>query len=266
MALCLFNCLPMNAFRCLGLLVFVLLSACDKPQEPVVPKPKTQAAQSVAPAPAPSSVPAAAPVVEQAPAMPAAPVVSSTLDKPVAEAVTGSVVDAPAAPVHQLTPNIPVVPVVIGKGDSGVTPKAAEVRPEKDKAAKVAKAPAASEQAKPAAVKPAAKTLTKREQQAQKRQSANKTAAVAKETGLGKTRLDLSLPPKLVQGLEPPPKVITARRKPLLPPMFSDKAAAEDPNGFELNGRLLSNEMQLQMRNDSRRDVEGAALDFKFKQ
>jgi len=29
---------------------------------------------------------------------------------------------------------------------------------------------------------------------------------------------------------------------------------------------LISNEMQLQMRNDSRRDVEGAAIDFEFRQ
>lgn len=241
----------MNAFRCLGLLIFVLLGACDKQQEPVVPKPKTQAAQSAA------SVPA--------PAMPVTPVVPSTvpstLDKPVADVVTGSVVSKPAAPVHELTPNVPVVPVVIGKGDSGVAPKPAEVR--SDKGSKVAKA-SATEEKKPPANKSAPKAVTKREEQAQKRQAA-KTAAVAKETGLGKTRLDLSLPPELVQELEPPPKVITARRKPLLPPMFGDKAS-EDPNGFELNGRLLSNEMQLQMRNDSRRDVEGAALDFKFKQ
>lgn len=257
----------MNAFRCLGLLVFVLLGACDKHQEPVVPKPKTQAAQSAAPAQAPASelVPALPVTPVPVAPMPVAPVVPSTvpstLDKPVADVVTGSVASKPAAPVHELTPNVPVVPVVIGKGDSGVAPKPADVR--SDKGSKVAKVSVAEEK-KTAANKPAAKAVSKREEQAQKRQAA-KTAAVAKEAGLGKTRLDLSLPPELVQELEPPPKVITARRKPLLPPMFGDKAS-EGPNGFELNGRLLSNEMQLQMRNDSRRDVEGAALDFKFKQ
>ncbi|WP_459745196.1 translation initiation factor 2 [Pseudomonas sp. 3A(2025)] len=198
--------------------------------------------------------------------MPVAPVlpstVPSTLDKPVADVVTGSVASKPAAPVHELTPNVPVVPVVIGKGDSGVAPKPAEVR--SDKGSKVARASVVEEK-KTSANKPAAKAVSKREEQVQKRQAA-KTAAVAKETGLGKTRLDLSLPPELVQELEPPPKVITARRKPLLPPMFGDKASSSDPEGFELNGRLLSNEMQLQMRNESRREVEGAALDFKFKQ
>lgn len=55
------------------------------------------------------------------------------------------------------------------------------------------------------------------------------------------------------------------RRKPLLPPMFTEKPEADD-SPFQLNGRLISNEMQLQLRNDSRRDVEGAAIDFEYRQ
>ena len=79
-------------------------------------------------------------------------------------------------------------------------------------------------------------------------------------------KLDLSLPPEMVKELSPPANVITAKRKPLLPQMFGSKGSSSDPSPFELNGLLLSNEMQLQMRNESRRDIEGAALDFKFKQ
>ena len=45
--------------------------------------------------------------------------------------------------------------------------------------------------------------------------------------------------------------------------MFGEKPV--DNSAFQINGRLLSNEMQLQMRNEERRDVEGAALDFEFK-
>jgi hypothetical protein len=51
---------------------------------------------------------------------------------------------------------------------------------------------------------------------------------------------------------------------PLLPPMFGEKPA--DNSAFQINGRLLSNEMKLQLRNEERREVEGAALDFEFKQ
>lgn len=75
---------------------------------------------------------------------------------------------------------------------------------------------------------------------------------------LPKAKLDLSLPADMVDDLEPnvgSPSPIQ-RRKPLLPPMFTEKPEASD-SPFQLNGRLISNEMQLQLRNDSRRDVEG---------
>ncbi|WP_372438844.1 hypothetical protein, partial [Pandoraea sputorum] len=78
--------------------------------------------------------------------------------------------------------------------------------------------------------------------------------------------LDLSLPQEWVREREPPANVISGRRKPLLPPMFGDKANSAESGSFELGGRIISNEMQLQMRNDNRRDVDGAALDFKFRQ
>ena len=54
-------------------------------------------------------------------------------------------------------------------------------------------------------------------------------------------------------------------RKPLLPSMFPQKPVSDD-SPFQLNGRLINNEMQLQLRNDSRHDVEGAAIDFEFRQ
>jgi hypothetical protein len=95
---------------------------------------------------------------------------------------------------------------------------------------------------------------------------------VVKETHLPSASLDLSLPPDMVKQMTPPANVISAAPKPktapvggkpLLPKMFPDTES--DPE-FQLQGRLLSNEMQLQLRNESRRDVDGAALDFKFKQ
>ncbi|RMQ41895.1 hypothetical protein ALQ04_02482 [Pseudomonas cichorii] len=97
------------------------------------------------------------------------------------------------------------------------------------------------------------------------REKARLAKTPVKDVRLNPPKLDLSLPPEMVETLTPPAKVITAKRKPLLPPMF-EKSSSSDPSPFELNGRLLSNEMQLQMRNESRRDIEGAALDFKFKQ
>ncbi|BBH45252.1 hypothetical protein [Pseudomonas sp. KU43P] len=82
---------------------------------------------------------------------------------------------------------------------------------------------------------------------------------------LPKARLDLSLPVDMVNELEPNVGNSTTRRKPLLPAMFTEKPQTDD-SPFQLNGRLISNEMQLQLRNDSRRDVEGAAIEFEFRQ
>lgn len=103
--------------------------------------------------------------------------------------------------------------------------------------------------------------------------SKSKSASqVVKDTRLPKATLDLSLPADMVKQLTPPPGVVTAAAKPkspaagakpLLPKMFPDSNS--DPD-FQLQGRLLSNEMQLQLRNEARKDVEGAALDFTFKQ
>jgi hypothetical protein len=79
------------------------------------------------------------------------------------------------------------------------------------------------------------------------------------------TNLDLRLPPEMVRQLRPLGTVPMPAHKPLLPNMFGEKPAEESP--FQLNGRLLSNEMNLQLRNDARHnEIEGAALDFEFKQ
>ncbi|MDR6715192.1 hypothetical protein J2W83_004832 [Pseudomonas hunanensis] len=94
-----------------------------------------------------------------------------------------------------------------------------------------------------------------------------KPKAVSKAVAqpLPKPKLDLSLPADMVDDLEPDVDALSPRRKPLLPAMFPQNPLPDD-SPFQLNGRLISNEMQLQLRNDSRRDVEGAAIDFEFRQ
>lgn len=110
------------------------------------------------------------------------------------------------------------------------------------------------------------KAAPKKAAPAKKRAAAgqSKTASDVTNTRLPSTRLDLSLPQDLVNKMQPVGKVPLSKSRPLLPQMFVEKPASQTP--FQLNGRLLSNEMELQLRNDSRRDVEGAALDFEFKQ
>jgi len=112
-----------------------------------------------------------------------------------------------------------------------------------------------------AAAKPVRKQASKpRQAPRNKRKTADK--GVTKP--LPKAKLDLSLPPGMVEKLEPDVDDAPLAHKPVLPAMFTEKPATDSP--FQLNGRLISNEMDLQLRNDSRRDVEGAAIDFEFRQ
>jgi len=136
---------------------------------------------------------------------------------------------------------------------------------------KVAASATANKSQKTAVVKKAApvkKAAATSKAKAQKRRapiaSKSKPASEIVKTRLPSANVDLSLPPEMVKQLQPIGSVNQPKRTPLLPPMFGEKPKDDSP--FQLNGRLLSNEMQLQLRNDERRDVEGAALDFEFKQ
>ena len=117
------------------------------------------------------------------------------------------------------------------------------------------RAPAAAAQKTPAKKAPAVK---KRATKASK--SANEVA----QTQLPPAQLDLSLPSDMVRHLQPIGTMPKPKSVPLLPPMFGEKPT--DNSAFQINGRLLSNEMKLQLRNEERREVEGAALEFEFKQ
>jgi hypothetical protein len=122
--------------------------------------------------------------------------------------------------------------------------------------------------------KPTAST-PKKTTPANKTAPAKKTAAVKKrppvaakskpasevvKTPIPSANLDLSLPKDMVEELKPVGTVPLPKREPVLPEMFGDKN-----NQFQINGKLINNEMQLQLRNEERREVEGAALEFEFK-
>jgi hypothetical protein len=107
-------------------------------------------------------------------------------------------------------------------------------------------------------VKKKAAPIKKRPPMASKSKSASE---VVKSTQLPPATLDLSLPQHMVEELKPVGTVSLPKHNAVLPQMFGEKSSQ-----FQLNGRLISNEMQLQLRNEERRDVEGAALEFEFKQ
>jgi hypothetical protein len=231
-------------------MLVVLLSACDA-DKPPAPPPKVTAAAPVA---APAVAPEAKPVPSPAP-------VAAPSEKP-------ATADKSAQVVHHLAPNVAVVPVVAASKPDPVKPGVGKTVTTPTKAAAVEqKTPSAN--AKSAKVKADNAAVANRAPVASKTKPA---AQVVKETRLPKAALDLSLPPDMVKQLTPPPNVITAGNKgkspsaggkPLLPKMFPDAGSDSD---FQLQGRLLSNEMELQLRNEARKEVDGAALDFKFKQ
>ncbi|UVL07799.1 translation initiation factor 2 [Pseudomonas rhodesiae] len=122
-------------------------------------------------------------------------------------------------------------------------------------------------ESKPAASAQNTKTAASVKKNAAKKRAAAKKAKSAHEvaeTKLPPAQLDLSLPSDMVRHLQPLGTMPQPKSVPLLPPMFAEKPT--DNSAFQINGRLLSNEMRLQLRNEERRDVEGAALDFEFKQ
>ena len=94
--------------------------------------------------------------------------------------------------------------------------------------------------------------------------SKSKSSQEVAQTKLPPAQLDLSLPSDMVRHLQPIGTMPKPQSVPLLPPMFGEKPAGN--SAFQINGRLLSNEMKLQLRNEERREVEGAALEFEFKQ
>ncbi|NER60599.1 translation initiation factor 2 [Pseudomonas sp. MAFF212428] len=147
---------------------------------------------------------------------------------------------------------VPVVaPVLLAQ--SSAQPAAAKATPSSKAAAKPKPKP-----------KPKSKPVVRKKAPAKAAKSGKRNASEVIAAPLPKARLDLSLPPEMVKELQPPGQLDVQARRPLLPALFQDKPASDSP--FQLNGRLLSNEMQLQLRNDSRQDVEGAAIDFEFKQ
>ncbi len=140
----------------------------------------------------------------------------------------------------------------------------AEAKPQvKASAANEKKAPAKT----PAKARPPAKSkpVAAKKQSARASKSASRKKADAIAAPLPKARLDLTLPPDVVGEMKPVEQIEAEVRKPLLPAMFGERPQSDSP--FQLNGRLLSNEMQLQLRNDMRQqEIEGAAIDFEFKQ
>lgn len=220
----------MNSFRCVGLLLLVLLSACDA-QKPPAPEPKVAVESKAATQATPVSV-----------TPDTVPSVLAPVEPPVAFK------ELAREPVHELVPSVAVVPVVITREQPATVKKAVVGKSAVTKVPETAKSESSVDKL--------------RAPIASKTKSASQ---VVEQTHLSRPNLDLSLPNDMVDQIQPAGKVAPIIHKSVLPSMFGEKKTVKD-GPFQINGRLLSNEMQLQLRNESHQQVEGAALDFEFRQ
>ncbi|NUT77040.1 translation initiation factor 2 [Pseudomonas sp. C1C7] len=149
----------------------------------------------------------------------------------------------------------------------GLQPIAVQAASAQDKPA----ASTTSKKASPAKATPSKSTSAKKAASAKKPAAAvkkrppiaskSKPASEVVKTQLPPANIDLSLPRDMVEDLDPVGTVPLPKHDPVLPQMFGEKGNSQ----FQLNGRLISNEMQLQLRNEERHEVDGAALEFEFK-
>lgn len=132
-------------------------------------------------------------------------------------------------------------------------PREDEAKPAAAKAVASPKAPAVE-----AAIKPEAKAPSKTPAQVRK-----PVDPVVKEP-LPPVKLDLRLPKDLVRQMDPDDPITVIEEKPILPPMFGEKAG-QSP--FEVGGRLIQREPNEREANDDswHSDIRGAELQFKFR-
>ncbi|MEA9975775.1 MULTISPECIES: translation initiation factor 2 [unclassified Pseudomonas] len=224
-----------NLSRSIGLLLITLLSACDADKSPT-PHAPTPKVSIESPSVETKTAGQSDVNSSQSGVKPSAPLIVNAPAKPFKQVAR--------EPEHVLAPNVVVVPVV---AHSSSVKKPAIFKTNISAASSNSKSEAAAK----ARVQIAGKTKP--------------SSKVVQQTRLDKPILDLTLPSEMVDQLHPVGKVQPIIHKAVLPPMFSEKKSTKD-SPFQLNGRLLSNQMQLQLRDESHREVEGAALDFEFKQ
>lgn len=160
--------------------------------------------------------------------------------------------DSPMKALHYLILAL-LIPVL---GACKPEPEPARVVPEKVPPAVVEPEPAAQNTA-PEVVVPPETTPKATPRPAVTR--ASPASAAEGPADPPKTKLDLSLPPELVEQLNAEDQGLETAMTPLLPPLFEPRRPVENP--FQLSGRLLTNDDN----KDYWDSVEGAELQFEFK-
>jgi hypothetical protein len=82
-------------------------------------------------------------------------------------------------------------------------------------------------------------------------------------TRLAPIKLNLNLPPELVENMEFGKPLAEVDELPVLPPMFG--ASKPAPSAYQLSGKLISNERQKETSDNYLDSVEGAELSIEFR-
>jgi hypothetical protein len=80
---------------------------------------------------------------------------------------------------------------------------------------------------------------------------------------LAPIKLNLNLPPELVENMEFGKPLAEVEEVPVLPPMFGEAKPA--PSAYQLSGKLISNEGQKDESDNYLDSVEGAELSIEFR-
>lgn len=161
--------------------------------------------------------------------------------------------DKAAAPTPPPAPVTTPAPATPAPKPAAEQPRESEAKPAAAKAVASPKAPAVE-----ASIKPEAKAPSKTPAQVKK-----PVDPVVKRP-LPPVKLDLRLTKDMVEQLQPDEPVTVVEEKPILPPMFGEKAG-QSP--FEVGGRLIQREPNEREANDDswHSDIRGAELQFHFR-
>lgn len=85
----------------------------------------------------------------------------------------------------------------------------------------------------------------------------------AARTKLAPVKLNLNLPPELVENMDFGKPLAEVDELPVLPPMFG--ASKPAPSAYQLSGKLISNERQKETSDNYLDSVEGAELSIEFR-
>lgn len=142
----------------------------------------------------------------------------------------------------------------------GVAKTAAKAKATKTPAKTPAKPASKSQASKAPPAKSSKSASSAKARQVTKAKAASSSAS---RTKLAPIKLNLSLPPELVEGMELGKPVTESAETPLLPSLFVEEKPAPSP--YQLSGKLITNERQRPEQDNYLDALEGAEFSIEYR-